>query len=76
MKIKKQGAGKGSWGSTKDDIHDAKQMLDEGDLPPVSSPEREKSMRKVGCRRFFFHLAVDTLNFTRIGLKADNSQCV
>jgi len=48
MKIKKEGhGGKGSWGSTRDEIHDARQLINEGELPPISSPEREKSMRKL-----------------------------
>lgn len=57
IKIKKEGyGGKGSWGSTRDEINYAKLLVQEGELPPVSSPEKERSMRKVtynepSCRR-------------------------
>merc|ERR1712093_286828 len=48
MKMKKEGHGsKGSWGSPKDEILSAREMLSSGDMPPVSYPEREKSMRKL-----------------------------
>lgn len=48
IKMKKDGYGsKGSWGSSKDEILSAREMLNSGELPPISSPERERSMRKV-----------------------------
>ena len=46
LKLNKEGHGsKGAWGSSKDDIEDARDLVH--DLPPAASPEREKSMRKV-----------------------------
>ena len=47
LKLNKEGHGsKGAWGSSKDDIEDARDLV--YDLPPAASADREKSMRKVG----------------------------
>jgi hypothetical protein len=45
LKVKKEGYGKGSWGSAKDEFRDARDLVDE--LPPAADAEREVSMRKV-----------------------------
>ncbi|CAD6583977.1 MAG: hypothetical protein CYPHOPRED_002538 [Cyphobasidiales sp. Tagirdzhanova-0007] len=48
IKMKKEGHGsKGSWGTSADDIREGREILDNGDLPPVSSPERGKTTRKL-----------------------------
>jgi len=48
LKVKKEGhGGKGSWGSSRDEIDHAREILESGELPPISHPEREKSVRKL-----------------------------